>query len=196
MNVAVRARPGAGWRAISAEMRDFLTAKQPFMSHSAVLKICPRPMTQIRFFSAVLCPLRGALVRWLLAAFLFAPLLAVGQTLNISNDIQTVATLTNTTVTMTAKAELHVTGTGDPIPGCIVNLNSADAWFFMENLQPSVVASTFLSRMRVNGAVAVLDGNVRVVQYFLGAVVIPHAPGFAPMEVFDGKNFTGLLSRY
>ncbi len=92
---------------------------------------------------------------------------------------------------MTAKAELHVTGAGDPIPGCIVNLNSAEAWFFIDNLQPSVVASTFLSRLRVNGAVAGPDGNVRVVQYFLGAVVIPHAPSFAPMEVFDGANFTG-----
>ena len=100
---------------------------------------------------------------------------------------------------MTAKAELHVTGTGDLIPGCIVNLNSADAWFFLDNLQPSVVASAFLSRVRVGGAAAVLDANVRVVQYFLGAVVIPHAPGFAPMEVFDGKNFTGpskLLTQY
>ena len=157
-------------------------------------------MNHARFFSPAPRVWRGALVRWMLLPLLLcAPLLALGQTLNISNDVQTVATLTNTTVTMTAKAELHVTGTGDPIPGCIVNLNSADAWFFMDNLQPSVVASTFLSRVRVNGAVAVLDTNVRVVQYFLGAVVIPHAPGFAPMEVFDGKNFTGpskLLTQY
>lgn len=157
-------------------------------------------MTHTRFFSAAPRALRGALARWLMLPLLLcAPLLAVGQTLTISNDIQTVATLTTTTVTMTAKAELHVTGTGDPIPGCIVNLNSADAWFFMDNLQPSVVASTFLSRVRVNGAAAVLDANVRVVQYFLGTVVIPHAPSFAPMEVFDGKNFTGpskLLTQY
>ncbi|MEO7319791.1 MAG: LamG-like jellyroll fold domain-containing protein [Chthoniobacteraceae bacterium] len=128
--------------------------------------------------------------RWLVAALLFAPLLAAGQTLNINNDVQTVATLTNTTVTMTGKAELHVTGAGDPITGCVINLNSAEAWFFLDNIAPSQ-ASTFLGRVRVNGAAAVLDTNVRVTQYLLGAVVIPHAPGFTPMEVFDGANFTG-----
>jgi hypothetical protein len=53
------------------------------------------------------------------------------------------------------------------------------------------VNSTFLGRVRVNGAAAVLNTNVRVVEYGIGAVVIPHSPTFAPMEVFDGKSFTG-----
>ncbi len=38
---------------------------------------------------------------------------------------------------------------------------------------------------------AVLNSNVRVVQFAQGAVVIPHAPDFAPLEVFDGRHFTG-----
>ena len=61
-------------------MRDFLTAKQPFMSHSAALKIRPRPMTHTRFFSAAPRALRGALARWLMLPLLLcAPLLAVGR---------------------------------------------------------------------------------------------------------------------
>ena len=132
-----------------------------------------------------------SLRRAVFAVVCLLPLIAAGQTLNINNDSQTYATLTNTVVTLTGRAELRITGTGDPIPGCTIHLNSPDAWFYLTNIVPSTVSSTFLSRVRVNGANAVLDSNVRVVQYAMGAVVIPHAPSFAPLEVFDGRYFTG-----
>lgn len=92
------------------------------------------------------------------------PVLATAQTLTIQDDIQTHATLANTAVTLSGKAELRITGTGDPIAGCTVNLTSTDAWFFMTNIAPSAVAATFLPRVRVNGSAAVADSNVRVVQ--------------------------------
>ncbi len=135
-----------------------------------------------------------------LALALLFPLLAAAQTLNISNDVQSMNTVpASTTVTLSGKAELHVTGPGDPIPGCVIHLNSPDAWFFLENILPSLANSTFLSRVRVNGANAVLNTNVRVVQFSNGTVFIPHAPGFTPLEVFDGAGFTGrskLLTQY
>src|SRR6185369_13004515 len=53
---------------------------------------------------------------------------------------------------------------------------------------------TYLGQILVNGAAAVADGNVRVVEYGAGAVVIPHAPGFQPLQVFTGTNFTGTAS--
>lgn len=132
-----------------------------------------------------------AVVRWLFALCCFLPLLASGQTLNLNNDVQKFATLANTTATLTGKAELHVSNAADPIAGSVIHLNSPDAWLFLTNIAPSRVVSTFLSRVRVNGAAAVLDSNVRVVQYEMGAVVIPHGPDFSPMEVFDGRSFTG-----
>lgn len=116
---------------------------------------------------------------------------AFAQTLNVTNDIHRVATLSSTTATLTGVSELHVTGTGDPVPGSIIHLNTPDAWFFLDNIPPSQVAANLLSRVRVNGAAAVLDGNVRVVQYGQGAVVIPHAPSLAPLTVYDGADFTG-----
>ncbi len=123
------------------------------------------------------------------------PLLAASQTLDIHDAVRTYATLSNTTVTMSGRAELRITGTGDPIPGSVIHLNSPDAWLLMTELAPSQVASTFLSRVRVNGANAVLDSNVRVAQYAQGAVVIPQAPNFSPLEVFDGRFFTGSSRR-
>ncbi|MGV3533173.1 MAG: glycosyl hydrolase, partial [Chthoniobacteraceae bacterium] len=135
------------------------------------------------------------LARALAAFFLILPLLAPGQTLNLHDDVQTVATLTNTTATLSGKAELHVTGTGDPLTGSTIHLNSEDAWFFLPNIGPSQVVSTFLSRVRVSGATAVVDSNVRVAQYASGTVIIPHAADFAPMEVFEGRGFTGTAKR-
>ncbi len=130
--------------------------------------------------------------RCLLAALLvLIPFAARAQTLAIHDDIQTLATLTNTTVTLTGRAELRITGTGDPLPGCVVHLNSPDSMLLLTGIVPSATASTFLSRIRVEGAVAVSGGNVRVVQYAHGTAVVPHSPDFAPLEVFDGRYFTG-----
>ncbi|MFO1514658.1 MAG: LamG-like jellyroll fold domain-containing protein [Verrucomicrobiota bacterium] len=60
--------------------------------------------------------------------------------------------------------------------------------------------STYLGQLRVGGAAAVADGNVRVVQHgAMGTVVIPQSPTFQPLQVFSGPHFTGTamsLSQY
>jgi hypothetical protein len=127
----------------------------------------------------------------ILICFFVFPIFAVAQTLDIHNAVKSYVTLSNTTVTMTGRSELRITGTGNPIAGSIIHLNSPDAWLLLPSIVPSQVASTLLNRVRVNGANAVLDGNVRVVQYAQGAVVIPQSPDFSPLEVFDGRYFTG-----
>jgi hypothetical protein len=43
----------------------------------------------------------------------------------------------------------------------------------------------------VNGTTAALNTNVRVVQHGMGAVVIPHASSYGPLEVFDARHFMG-----
>jgi hypothetical protein len=134
--------------------------------------------------------------RLLLAlAFSLCPPRAGAQTVELHEAVRIVAGLTNTTVTLTGRAELRVTGAGDPLPGCVIHLDSPDAWLLLNNVAPSQAASAFLSRVRVNGAVAVRDTNVRVVQYAQGAVVIPHAPDFAPLEVFGHRYFAGPSKR-
>lgn len=111
--------------------------------------------------------------------------------LAIQDDIHRVDTLPDTTAVLTGISELHLSGTGDPIAGSVVQLNSPDAWVFFNNIRPSAVAETLLDQIQVNGAAAVLDGNVRVVQHGLGAVVIPHGPDFTPLEVFTESDFGG-----
>jgi hypothetical protein len=111
--------------------------------------------------------------------------------LSVNNASQTYATLTNATVTMTGRSELHITGASNPLHESLIHLNSQDAWLFLENIKPSAVSSTYLSQIRVNGAAPVHGTNVRIVQYGTGTVIIPHGPSFQPFQAFAGPNFTG-----
>ena len=127
----------------------------------------------------------------ILFGWLLLPIAGRAQTLSISGGIKSFASLTNTAVTMTGRCELHLTDAASPLPGCHVNLNSPDAWLFLENVRPSAVISTYLSQITVSGAAAVSGTNVRVVEYAMGTVIIPHPPTFQPMQVFSGTQFSG-----
>ena len=114
----------------------------------------------------------------------------------ISGGVQTYATLADSTVTMSGKSELHVTAGSAPIPNTTINLTSQDSWVFFDGLKPSVVNSTYLSQIKVNGVTAVHGTNVRVVQYALGTVVIPHAPSYQPLTAYTGPNFSGTATNF
>jgi len=125
------------------------------------------------------------------AAMILLPFFATAQTLVITNGTQIFTTLTNTTVILSNRCELRVTAATTPISGCLINLISTDTSLVLLNIKPSVLVSTYLSQVRINGAVAVVDSNCRVVQYGNGAIVLPHAPAFQPLQVFSNPHFTG-----
>lgn len=104
---------------------------------------------------------------------------------------KSVETLTNQVITLSGSTELHVTGKGDPITGSSFFFTSPDAWLFLDNVPPSVVKSKFLDRMRIDGAKADPDTNIRLAQYGSGTVVIPHGPDHAAMTLFEGKSLAG-----
>lgn len=119
-------------------------------------------------------------------------LAASSQTLVLNQEVhRSDALAANTVATLTGKSELHITDGGDPIPGCTIHLNSEDSWVFFHSIAPSAVVTNLLGRFRVNGANAVVDTNVRVVQYLAGAVVIPQAPSFQPLQVFTEPFLSG-----
>jgi autotransporter-associated beta strand protein len=121
------------------------------------------------------------------------------QTLVITNGVQTYATLASTTVTMSNRCELRVTATNAPLTGCLINLNSVDAYLVLPGIKPSTVVSTYLSQVRINGAAAVADSNCRVVEYAMGAIILPHASSLQPLTVFSAPYFNGAslaLSQY
>jgi len=132
-------------------------------------------------------------LRGLLAiVFLFlCPLTAIADILDINDEIHTYTSLTDTTVNMTGTSELHITSGTNPIPGCQINLNSSDSWFFLEQVNPSDVVSTYLSQVQVDGSPAVVNSNVRVDQYVSGAVVIPHTPSYQPLQIYSDFYYGG-----
>jgi autotransporter-associated beta strand protein len=125
------------------------------------------------------------------AGFLCLAFSASAQIL-ITNGVQTYPSLAATTVTMSNRCELWLTNAIAPLTGCTVNLNSTNAWLLLTGIKPSVAVSTYLAQVRVNGAAAVADGNVRVAAYGMGAVVIPQPPSFQPLQLFSGPHFTGV----
>lgn len=120
--------------------------------------------------------------------------------LYIDNQVQTYVSLSGTVVYMTATSELHLTSAATPLSGCTVHLNSVNAWLFLEGVKPSAVnTSAYLNQIRVSGAAAALNTNVRIVEYGAGTVVIPHSSTFQPLRVFTDDNFKGSsanLSQY
>jgi len=134
---------------------------------------------------------------WLLAASASAALAAGAQTINITGGVQKYASLTGTMVNMTGRCELWVTNSVTPLSGCTINLNSIDAWLFMPGVKSSVAAFSYLGQVRVSGAAAVADNNVRVVQYGQnGAVVIPQPATFEPLTVFSQPQFCGAVRQF
>ncbi|MEO0054388.1 MAG: hypothetical protein RLZZ50_335, partial [Verrucomicrobiota bacterium] len=131
-----------------------------------------------------------------LATGLGLPLRLSAQSLAVAEGVQTYATLSNTTVTLGGRSELRLTDASAPLSGCVVNLASADSALLFVNVRPSVVVSTYLSQIRINGAAAVSGSNCRVVQYALGAILLPHAPTHQPLQTFAGPNFTGASLSY
>lgn len=129
------------------------------------------------------------------ALFLSIPLCIAqpdsANTWNISGGIHTQTVLTNKNVTLTGHSELHLTGSGKPIDGCRVNLNSPDSWLFLEHIRPSVVYSTIMDKIFVNGAPAVNGINVRVAEYAMGTVIIPQPSDYKPLQLFRKPQFRG-----
>ncbi len=140
---------------------------------------------------------------WFLSVILgFLPVClqsAGAGTINIASDIHFYTSLTGDIVNMTGISELHLTDGSAPLSGCTINLNSTDAFLFLENIKPSVAAASYLSQVKVNNTNAALNTNVRVVEYASGAVIIPQSSTFKPLQVFTSDNFQGSsasLSQY
>ena len=115
---------------------------------------------------------------------------ASAQLITLSEGVQTYASLTAATVTLSGNSELRLTA-ATPLSSSIINLTSPNSWVLFTSVKPSVVVSTYLAQLRVNSAAAVSGYNVRVVQYELGAMVIPQAPSYEPLQAFTGRDFSG-----
>ncbi|WP_417941292.1 glycosyl hydrolase [Flavobacterium sp. RS13.1] len=99
-------------------------------------------------------------------------------------------------VVMNSSASLYLKNAYNPLINATVNLNSANAQVYFENVKPSVVISSYLQYISVNGIQADSGINVIVSNYGGGAVVAPYASDLKPLEVFTAENFGGTSQQY
>lgn len=127
-----------------------------------------------------------------LYSFIFSFLFAVclfAQTTMV-DEKKTLESLNNQTCILQGKSELHLTGT-TPMVNSTIDLQSENAWVFIKEVKPSVVKSTYLSSIKINGQTFTDGGNGRVAIYAHGTVLIPHASTLKPLTVYTGEDFTG-----
>ena len=103
----------------------------------------------------------------------------------------------NVSIAVSGKTDLHLTGVS-PLANSSVNLTSDSAWLFFDNIKPSVVIGSWLSKVRINGAAAANNQNVRVSIYGAGAVVIPNgiAAASGALEAFAEPSFGGVGKKF
>ncbi len=94
-------------------------------------------------------------------------------------------------LTLAEEAELHIEHATEPLHASTVNITSHDAWLFFKKVKPKTVAENYLTYIKAFGEPAILDQNVRVVQYAHGTVVIAQPDDFDAVEVFADESFGG-----
>ena len=121
--------------------------------------------------------------------------------IKIENETVTVSSYTGKTVTMQGKSELYLNSETNPLINSTIDLQSTDSWVYFENIKPSLVISSFLTYITINGEKSTDKKNVRVSKYKHGTVVIPHSSTFQPLTIYTQPDFEGdskglAVSRY
>lgn len=111
-------------------------------------------------------------------------------------DKITEPSLQDTTVTLSAPVELHISATQNAMVNSTVSLNNEDAWLFFDNIKPSDVISNYMQYVKVNGNSFTNGGNGRVAIYGNGAVLIPLGSTFKPLTVYTDEDFQGDSMKY
>ena len=117
------------------------------------------------------------------------------QTLETTSNLN-VGAFSKSKVVLKSSASLYLNNGYNPLINATVDLNSADARVYFENVKPSEVVSSYLNLISVNGVAASNNTNVFVTTYGNGAVVVPHSSDYQPLEVFTGENFGGDAKQY
>ena len=101
----------------------------------------------------------------------------------------------NQTVESDADADIHIAAAKQAIAANgKVTLGSLQTWLIFDNVKPSEVISTYLSRIRIGTSAAANGTNCRVAIYLNGAVVIPtrvRTTRLYPLELYSEPNCEG-----
>lgn len=113
---------------------------------------------------------------------------AANTVTNVTSTITNAKTV-STAVDYTIKASTPFSGNGS------VNITNTDnAVVIFANIKPTVVLSTWLSYIKINGADAKNGTNCQVKQYGKyghGTIIMPYASDLHPLTCYTGQNYSG-----
>ncbi len=129
--------------------------------------------------------------------FLFAAGLNAATVVRITTNT-TVASFSDSEVTMDVKADVHLTAAfaKTALVNSTVKLNTIDSWLFFDNVKPQTVIDSLLKYVYIGENLALNKNNARVAIYKNGAVVMAHPSGFQALTVYNEKSFKGDSVKY
>ncbi len=110
---------------------------------------------------------------------------------NLNNYNATVTSFQNRIVNIGGASNITVNDNLNPLTGSILNLTSQDVWLYFPNIRPSRFSSKYMGNLLINGAEAIANSNVRVVQYLQGTMVISQPSSYQGLTVYSDINTTG-----
>lgn len=105
------------------------------------------------------------------------------------NDVETVTSVTSPR-TLTTPIDLFITAETDALTSTIDIVNE-DAAVVFENINPTTVIDTYLSKISINGTTAANGTNCRVAIYRHGAIVLPRGKSYPALTIYTEENFGG-----
>lgn len=115
------------------------------------------------------------------------------KTIQLTGSVVKLPVSFDTDFIVPGKTDVHFTGEPTPMLNSSISLNSNDAWLFLDHVKPSVVISSWLDKITINGAPVVNNVNARISIYKDGSVIIPNGnlTDQSALQVFVDANLSG-----
>ncbi|MEI8084965.1 MAG: glycosyl hydrolase [Paludibacter sp.] len=95
-------------------------------------------------------------------------------------------------VALTGNSQLHLYESDAISSVTKINIVGENAWIYFHSLSPQQVIDKYSKQISIDGMSAIVGSNVRITEYYDGAVVIPHSYLIKPLYLYSGANLTGV----
>jgi hypothetical protein len=117
-------------------------------------------------------------------------------TLIVTGNVSNATSFTDKEVIINGRTELYISASIKPLVNSVIQLNSEDSWIYFNNIRPQAVVDSLLQYIYINGVQAKNDVNARVAIFRHGTLIMPHAPSYQPLTVYDEQNYGGNSQKY
>ncbi|MEI7503936.1 MAG: glycosyl hydrolase, partial [Paludibacter sp.] len=110
----------------------------------------------------------------------------------LDSAIVLTGTVSAPSVTLSGNSQLHLYESDAISSVTKINIVGENAWVYFHSLTPQQVIDKYSKQISIDGIAAIVGSNVRITEYYDGAVVIPHSYLIKPLYLYSGANLTGV----